>query len=368
MKDVLIVCGGTGGHLAPGIALAQEFHARGHSSHLYISKKSIDAQIAKKYAGISFDSILGKAFSNGLLGRIQSCLDLLLSIPKIILEILKHKPKVIILFGGFLSVGFGIIGYLFNQKIILHEANCSVGKAVRLLKHFAVRIYLPDGVTLKHVSQSTVKHLGYPLRKEFVFRDQRAARADLGLHIEGKLLVVIGGSQGAEALNKWVINHFDYFANLGVSIYCITGLHSGLSSEDCIPINDKQTVHVKMLPFTDNMVSVLSAADLVVSRAGAGAIAEIIRCRVPSILIPYPYAADNHQERNAQMHENAGGGIHIKQTALDSLKHEVEYLIFNESVLEQFRINLEGLNKIDSSAAIVQDVQDNFFPLAKRSD
>ena len=362
MTDVLIVCGGTGGHLAPGIALAQAFKEQAYASKLYISKKAIDAEIVKKYPEQVFDSISGKAFSNGLWGRVQFFIDLVLSIPKIILEIKRHRPKVIILFGGFLSVGFGIIGYLLKQKIILHEANCSVGKAVRLLKHFAVRIYLPEGVSLKNFPKEVVQYCGYPLRKEFIPQNQKEAQANLGMDLRGKLLVVIGGSQGAEVLNKWVMEHFDYFANIGVSIYCITGLLSGLASEDCIHLSDEQKVMVKMVPFSDKMVSVLSAADLVVSRAGAGSIAEIIRCQVPSILIPYPYAADDHQQMNAQMHENSGAGIVVKQSALTSLKKEVEYLIFNESVLDQFKVNLKALNKIDSSSAIVQDIQSNFFP------
>lgn len=365
MTDVLIVCGGTGGHLAPGIALAQEFNAQSCSTKLYISKKAIDAEIVKKYKELEFDSVSGKAFSNGILGRLQFILDLLFSIPKIILEIRIHKPKVIVLFGGFLSVGFGLIGFILNQRLVLHEANCRVGKAVRLLKHFASRIYLPDGVSLKKISKGVVKHCGYPLRKEFVKRNQGEARSDLGLKSDGRVLVVIGGSQGAEVLNQWVMDHFDHLADLGISIYCVTGLKSGLSSEDTISLSGNRSVFVKMVPFSDDMVSVLSSADLILSRAGAGSIAEITRCEVPSILIPYPYAADDHQLMNARMHEQAGAGIVVSQNRIDTLRGEVEDLIFNDRVLEQLKINLAGLNKIDSSKLIVQDIMSNFFPKQK---
>ena len=147
----------------------------------------------------------------------------------------------------------------------------------------------------KEIKKSKVCHAGYPLRKEMVAMEKDEARKQLGLECEGSLLVIIGGSQGAQALNKWVIDHFEQLIEEGISIYCISGLKNDLHSYDVSTNSRGEQVTIKMVPFSDNMAAVLSAGDLVVSRAGAGAIAEITRCEVPSILIPYPYAADNHQ-------------------------------------------------------------------------
>ena len=275
MTDVLIICGGTGGHLSPGIALAEELKDRDFLSILCISQKSIDSAIAQKYKHIGFERFPGRAFSGGILGKIQFFKQLICSFPKIYRMIRNEKPKVMVLFGGYLSVGFGLFGIFLNVKIVLHEANVKVGKAVRLFQGFAYRTYLPRSAIIKEVKKSKVVYTGYPLRKEMVAIDKANARRQLGMECSGTLLVVIGGSQGAQVFNKWVIDHFEKLIEDGISIYCITGLKNGLESHDFSTNTRGDAVSIKMVPFSDNMAAVLSAADLVVSRAGAGAIAEI---------------------------------------------------------------------------------------------
>jgi UDP-N-acetylglucosamine--N-acetylmuramyl-(pentapeptide) pyrophosphoryl-undecaprenol N-acetylglucosamine transferase len=169
--------------------------------------------------------------------------------------------------------------------------------------------------------------------------------------------VVIGGSQGAQVLNKWVIDHFEQLSEEGISIYCISGLNNGLESHDVSTNSRGESVTIKMVSFSDNMAAVLSAGDLVVSRAGAGAIAEITRCEVPSILVPYPYAADNHQFYNAKIHESLGGGILLDENNLEKLYEEVKEMISNYSLLEQISLNLKNLNAVNASEEIVDDLQ-----------
>jgi UDP-N-acetylglucosamine--N-acetylmuramyl-(pentapeptide) pyrophosphoryl-undecaprenol N-acetylglucosamine transferase len=356
MTDVLIICGGTGGHLSPGIALAEELKSRGFSSILCISQKSIDTAIVSKYAHIDFERFPGKGFAGGLLGKLKFFQQLIFSLPRIFGIIRKEKPKILVLFGGYLSVGFGLMSILLNVKFALHEANGRTGKAVRLLQVFADRIYLPKSVVVKDIKKSKVANVGYPLRKEMMVLDKIKARRQLGLDCEGTLLMVIGGSQGAQVLNKWVIDHFEHLIEQGVSIYCISGLNNGLESYD-VSINSRgESVTIKMVPFTDNMAAVLSAADLVVSRAGAGAIAEITHCEVPSILVPYPYAADNHQYYNAKVHESLGGGVLLEEENIEKLCEEVHALISNHSLLEQINLNLINLNAVNASEVMVDDL------------
>jgi UDP-N-acetylglucosamine--N-acetylmuramyl-(pentapeptide) pyrophosphoryl-undecaprenol N-acetylglucosamine transferase len=110
------------------------------------------------------------------------------------------------------------------------------------------------------------------------------------------------------------------------------------------------------VPFSSSMGDVISAADLIVSRAGAGSIAEIIRCRVPSILVPYPYAADDHQKANALSHEQHGAGISLSQDKLNELSSLVLDLIFNDEALAKFKSKLERLDRFDSSERIADDL------------
>ena len=104
------------------------------------------------------------------------------------------------------------------------------------------------------------------------------------------------------------------------------------------------------------MGDVISAADLVISRAGAGSIAEIVRCRAPSILVPYPYATGNHQMANARAHEQHGAAVVVAQDDLDTLLDEVQMLIFNDWMLSKFKSNLERMDRFDSSGRITQDL------------
>ena len=357
MTDVLIICGGTGGHLSPGIAVAEVLQARNYTSLLCISQKSIDSAIIAKYNRLKFESFSGKGFSGGLWGRLLFFYQLVFSLPKIAQIILVHKPKVLLLFGGYLSVGFGLLGVLFNRTLVLHEANAKPGKAVRLLQRFAKRVYLPLGVNMPSIKKAKLGNHGYPVRKEIAWMEKAAARSQIGIAGDGPLLVFIGGSQGAEVFNKWVMNNFNRLTEDGISIYCITGLNNGLESYD-VSVNKRgESVTINMVPFSDQMSAVLSAADLVVSRAGAGAIAEIIRCQVPSILIPYPYAADNHQLYNARMHETLGGGIVLEQSNMDRLNDEIKALIHNHRLLEQIQINLANLERQAASELIVNDLE-----------
>ena len=202
-------------------------------------------------------------------------------------------------FGGFSSFGPAMAARMRGMPVFIHEANRAVGKAVRFLAKRSTRVYLPEGMQLDGISPEVIRNIGYPLRQEFRRIPRERARKQLGVAQGDRLLVVLGGSQGAASLNRWVKQNIEELAKEGISTYCLTGMNkesSGVVQLDG-PLDNPITS--RFVPFTDEMNAVLSAADLVLSRAGAGAIAEIVRCRVPSILVPYPHAADNHQYLNA---------------------------------------------------------------------
>jgi UDP-N-acetylglucosamine--N-acetylmuramyl-(pentapeptide) pyrophosphoryl-undecaprenol N-acetylglucosamine transferase len=357
MSKIVIACGGTGGHLAPGIAVAEVLQERGHDCRLLISQKQVDSALIAKYEHLNFQRTPGRAFSGGLLARLASVWSLLSACWFSRKLLRKEEPDIVLLFGGFLSVGLGLIARLSGIPVVLHEANCCPGKSIRLIKRLATRIYLPDGVRISGVAQSFVRYYGYPVRHDVKHSLKADAWKRLGITVPNKLLVVIGGSQGASALNDWVTHNFEAMSNFGISVYCVTGL--GKSTQSTIHEVDRngEDITATLVPFSDNMGDVISAADLVISRAGAGSIAEIIRCRAPSILIPYPFAADDHQQANALMHEQQGAGLLLKQEAIDSLKDEVLDLIFNDWLLSRFKSNLEHLDRFDSCQRIAGDLE-----------
>lgn len=356
MSKVIIACGGTGGHLSPGIAVAEVLQERAHKCLLLISKKQVDSVLVEKYGHLNFVKTSGRAFAGGVKARVAFIFGLIsgfLSSRKLIKE---EAPDVVLLFGGYLSLGLGLAAKSLGVPVVLHEANCNPGRAVRLIKHIASRVYLPEGVILPGLSLEHTRYLGYPIRKEIKHFDQAYAQSRMKIDAPNKLLVVIGGSQGATALNDWVVHNFPRLAKAGITVYCVTGL--GNSSEKTIhEVGSNGADFVAhFVPFSDQMADVISAADLVLSRAGAGSIAEIIRCRAPSILVPYPYAADDHQFANAITHEQHGAGLLMPQSKLSELTDTVLDLINNDSVLSTFKSNLERLDRFESSEQIALDL------------
>ena len=354
MSHLLIACGGTGGHLAPGIALAETLQARGHTCTLLISQKQIDSVLIKKYSHLDFHKVAGQGFAGGLRKRLLFFWSTLSGILQSYRLLGEKNADFVVLFGGYLSVGLGLAAWFKRVPIALHEANCVPGRSIRSLQRLATRVYLPEGIDAGAFPSSKVKYLGYPVRNEIKHSPKAEAQERLGIKVKDKLLVIIGGSQGATALNQWVVNNLEALRKLDVSVYCVTGL--GKRPE--IPVeSDDNGNSATFVTFSDQMGDVISAADLIISRAGAGSIAEITRCRAPAILIPYPYAADDHQQANARMHEQQGAGVVVNETDLDKLLAEVERLMHDNSLLETFKSSMEKLNRIDPAVSIAEDIE-----------
>jgi UDP-N-acetylglucosamine--N-acetylmuramyl-(pentapeptide) pyrophosphoryl-undecaprenol N-acetylglucosamine transferase len=358
MSKFIIACGGTGGHLSPGIALAEALVARGHTVTLFISHKKVDTRLVEKYPHLAAERVASAPFGvrPDVLTRfaIKQSQGLLHS-----WRFLKaHRPDAIIGFGGFTNAGVVVAGRIQRIPVALHEANRVPGRAVRQLSGLAARLYLPPGVRMPGIRGVLVRHTGLPVRNEITRLSRDVARAQLGVDPAQKLLVVMGGSQGASNLNQWAEQHLAAFAMEGIQIYCVTGMGKGAVGRREVRGKNGQIVHAWFEAFSDRVGVLLSAADLVLSRAGAGTIAELVRCETPAILIPYPHAADNHQWANAAYFEQQGGGVVVAEEALQSLRQEVMDVIFNDWLLNKFRGNLRRMSHENSIDIIVHDLED----------
>lgn len=358
MSRFLIACGGTGGHLAPGIALAEALRARGHDVRLFISHKKVDSRLAEKYPHLTTAAVPGAPFGlrPDVLARcvFKQAHGLIFSLR----YLAQFRPHAVVGFGGFTNAGVTLAARFLDIPVALHEANRVPGRAVRMLSRFAERLYLPPGVRLPGRVGLRVRHTGLPVRPEVVRLPRADARAQLGVDPAQKLLVVIGGSQGSGNLNQWVTDNLAALAAEGVQVWCVTGLGKGDAAVRELCTKTGEVVRAWFEPFTDRVGVLLSAADLVVSRAGAGTIAELVRCEAPAVLVPYPFAADNHQWANARYFEQQGGGLVIDQNTLSLLRQEVFDTLFNDWLLNKFRENLHRMAHEDAVATIVQDLEE----------
>ncbi|QXD23020.1 UDP-N-acetylglucosamine--N-acetylmuramyl-(pentapeptide) pyrophosphoryl-undecaprenol N-acetylglucosamine transferase [Opitutia bacterium ISCC 51] len=358
MAKVLIVCGGTGGHLTPGIAIAEELLERGHHCSLVVSRKKVDARLIQNYPTLEFVDAPGAPFAWHPVKLLKFIWVQLTAFFFALRLLSRIKPDLILGFGGFVTAGIALPGYVKGIPFALHEANRIVGRSNRFLSRFAKRVFLPDEVTIPGTDSSKIQFAGLPLRKEFVSMSRDDARKTLNIQPAERLLVVFGGSQGASALNNWAKESMDDLAQKGVSLYCLTGMRSELPGEQEIKTTTHGTVRSRFVPFSDSMPAVLSAADVVVSRAGAGSIGEIIRCGVPAILIPYPFARDDHQTANAEFVVQKDAARIVQETQLTTLMDEVNALLWNDSNSDTMRKQLKSLDRPDEAKRIAESLEE----------
>ena len=355
-KIFVIACGGTGGHLTPGIALAEELLARGHKCVLVVSKKTVDQNLCSAYPHLSFVQFPGVGFSKKIYSWPKFIYFLSKNFFKAIHLLRRLQPTAVIGFGGFTNAGIILSAYLLRKPCFLHEANQVVGKAIRCLSRIATKVYLPEGISLPSVSMNKQVTLGFPLRKDFQKKDKKTSRKQLGVGLYQKLLVVLGGSQGAASFNKWVLDNLKQLTTHNINVVCVTGI--GKHSQHTLEIPQGDAVSkVMFIPFSHDVATLLSAADLVIGRAGAGTIAELIQCETPSILIPYPQAADNHQLTNALALEQKGGCLVLEQKHMYRLLDETLHLVSDDDLLSDMSHQLRHIQSGNAARELANDIE-----------
>src|SRR3954469_12585378 len=199
MSRFIISCGGTGGHLSPGIALAEGLRGRGHDSLLLISQKKVDARLSEKYPQLRFERMPGTGFAWHP-WKLLKCVGSQTQAFWFCLKLLRRlRPETVVGFGGFTSAPLVVAAWIAGVPSALHESNRVPGLAIRTLGRLARRVYLPPGIRIPSVRAAATRHVGLPVRREIVRYPQSSARSALGLDPNQRLLVVLGGSQGASS-------------------------------------------------------------------------------------------------------------------------------------------------------------------------
>jgi len=350
---VYIICGGTGGHLAPGIATAQRFLERNIQVELVISEKEVDSRLLQAYPEIPYRRAKGAPFSLKPLRFATFVYKTVVGFFQGYSLLRLQQPAVLLAFGGYLSVSYAVAAWLLKIPVVLHEANRKVGRSIKSLAGMADMVFLPDGVSVRGLESRRQKHCGMPLRREVHHIRKDDIRERMGIPLHAKVLTVVGGSQGAEALNKWVERHRRSIAADGIWIFLVAGPgKQALPDMEVFDSDLGAKVEVRTYAFHNALHELFSASDVVISRAGAGTIAELVACLAPSILIPYPYSADQHQLANARDLERRGGSILLEQSQMNGLYRELLDLIYNDWLLGRLRANLRNLSHGDPAQQV----------------
>ena len=312
---ILIACGGTGGHLFPGIAVAEALRARGHEVVLLISEKQVDAEASAKYTQLRFITVPAVAkpatFSLAMPGYLWRLWGSIRRCKQVLRD---SGAQAVLGMGGFTSLAPVYAGHRLGLKTFIHDSNARPGRANVLTSRFCTRIFLGlDGAKDFLAGRATLT-TGTPVRMEMrQLPSREKAAASFGLDAARPILVVTGGSQGAHRLNE-------------ISAYAAASLPAetqvlhiaGASDYDRVVQIVRGRADYKVLGFCDRMPAVYACADVVVARAGASSLTEIALAGKPSILVPYPFAADDHQTRNAEVFAQAGASRLVQERNLSA--------------------------------------------------
>jgi len=314
---ILIACGGTGGHLFPGIAVAEALKACGHEPLLLISEKKVDAEASAKYGHLKFETMPAVAkpatFSPAMIpflwklwGSIRHCREI----------IRRFEADAVLGMGGFTSLPPVYAGHKLGLKTFIHDSNARPGRANVLTSRFCTRVFLGLEPAKAFFPNRETLLTGTPVRPEITAlpsREEAATR--FGLDPARPTIVVTGGSQGARRLNE-LSAHAAASLPAGTQVLHIAG---ALDYERVREITAGREGY-QVLGFCDQMPAAYAIADLIIARSGASSLTEIAIAGHPSILVPYPYAADDHQTRNAEVFANAGAAKLVQESELDPEK------------------------------------------------
>lgn len=310
---LVIACGGTGGHLFPGLAVAEAWVARGGRVLLLVSEKKIDQEASRKYSGYRFETIPAAAKPATLSPKMLPFLWSLWRTMGRCGELLEDFGADAVLgMGGFTSLPPVYAGKKRGLATFIHDSNALPGKANRLTSRWCREVFIGMEAARGHFSGVECVVTGTPVRDELrKLPSRQQAAAKFGLDPARSTVLVMGGSQGARNLNSMVAAAD--FAE-GLQILHIAG--PGDESRVCQQVAERGGY--KVLGFCDDMASAYAVADGVVARAGASSLTELAFLGLPSLLVPYPHAADDHQTRNAEVFAQAGAAILAQEVDLDS--------------------------------------------------
>lgn len=296
---IMITGGGTGGHVFPAVAVIEELGRRDPNLVLqWIGKNGgVEERVCARRA-IPFRpiTVLGWPRRMGV-RRIWALIALVRGFIQAYFYLLKFKPDAVFSVGGYVSLPLAYVAERMGIKVFLHEQNRRLGMANRLLAPRAERILLSFSDTVGDYPREKALYVGNPVRSSFFNAPSRLdAKKSLGLDEEIPVVLVVGGSQGARRINEAVADIIHRFGPEELQILWVTGTHDVTWVRQRA---EKAPVRVEIFSFMENIADAMVAADIIVARSGASFTAELAAIGRPAILIPYPHAAEGHQEENA---------------------------------------------------------------------
>jgi UDP-N-acetylglucosamine--N-acetylmuramyl-(pentapeptide) pyrophosphoryl-undecaprenol N-acetylglucosamine transferase len=346
---IAVACGGTGGHIFPGLATAKALRARGHHVTLWLAGKRAEETALQGWKGPVI-TIPSEGFQFGPFRSLITLFRIGLSVFRCVITMSRHRPNVVLAMGSYASIGPCLAARIFRIPYVLHEANAIPGRTVRRLAKKAAGVGILFEETRFRLKGIHSVSVGMPLRPELKPSEKKEG------HDDGFGLLVAGGSAGAHALNELIPDAVCRLKDSRIRVVHLAG------EKDASAVSETYSqagVDAMVYPFVQDMAPVYEEADLAICRAGASTCAELGVFGVPALLIPYPHAASDHQTANALSLEKLGAADCIQQEDLtvDWLCDYLRALLDNPERLRQMRtqaVRKDSLNAADRLAELVE--------------
>lgn len=359
---VLFTCGGTGGHIYPAIAIADKIKRRHPEAQiLFVGTETGMERTLVPDAGYAIEQIAASGLDRRHpLNNIRTLRNILRGSAQIRKILDRFRPDRVIGTGGYVTGP--VIREAAKRGIptYIHEQNAVPGMANRLLERYVNKTFISfqDSAGAFRY-QSKLVLTGNPVRKDFVLAGIADCRSALGFLPTDFLVLVVGGSLGAQVLNRETIRMIPHLSASETKLVFVTGKRYYEEVKEALaPLSEEKTV--TLLPYAENMPQLLNAADLVISRAGAIALAEITVCGKPSLLIPSPNVTNDHQYHNAKALSDAGAAVLIREAELESeesvLAHYVLKLKNNKEKLNAMSLAAARLGRADAADIIYDNL------------
>lgn len=364
---VLITGGGTGGHIYPALAIVRGIREKYPGAEiLYVGTTGgMEADIVPK-EGYAFETVTVEGLPRKITPRTLITFGKLLKgIGQAFAVIKKFSPDVVIGTGGYVCGPVVLAAALRKVPTLIHEQNAYPGITNKLLARLVSRIMVTFPESIKYFPKTApITVTGLPVRPVILTAEREAGIKSLGLTGDKLTLLIFGGSRGAQRINRAMVEAAKDFAlRQEIQILHITGAlgyEETLAELKAAGISLDKSGNIIVKPYLYNMEEALAAADLVICRAGAATLAEITVLGLPAILIPYPFAAENHQEYNARALADQGAALLIKDSELTGpgLVQAVTKLLQEKAALDKMADASKALGRPQALAEIVQCVEE----------
>ncbi len=353
---IVIAGGGTGGHIFPALAIANALKEKDPAIEILFvgakGKMEMDKIPAAGYKILGLD-IAGYNRSS-LIKNISLPVKLVASFLQVRKIMRTFKPDAVVGVGGYSS--FPVLRSAQNMKIptFIHESNSLPGKSNIMLGKRATEIFVPSEGMEKYFPAEKIKITGNPVRKVFLKNIRRQeALSFFGLQPEMKTVFVMGGSLGAKSINETVDENIDLFKKNKLQLIWQTGKNFAAQAAKA----EEERSNVWSNAFIDRMENAYAAADVVISRSGAMAVAELCVVGKPAIFVPYPYAAEDHQAVNASVLVNKNAALMVPDAkAKSELFPCLLQLVNNEQQMKELKENISRLGNVNADEVIATEI------------